>query len=60
MLLPLPISGKQVIEARVTRALGTQYGFQFITLSKEQRAAIRAALTRQPAVPHFDEPNLPQ
>jgi hypothetical protein len=60
LLLVLPISGKHVIEARVTRALGTQYGFQFTALSREQRAAIRAALTKQPAIPYLDETNLPR
>jgi hypothetical protein len=46
LLLSLPISGKEEIQARVARQVGTQYGFQFTALSNEQRAAIRAALRR--------------
>jgi len=57
LLLSLPTSGKQEIPARVARQLGTQYGFQFTGLSKEQRAAIRAALGRQPAIPYSDGQN---
>jgi c-di-GMP-binding flagellar brake protein YcgR len=41
-------SGKHVIPAKVVRALGTQYGFQFTALSAEQRMQIRASLKGQP------------
>jgi len=49
--LPLPESSKQVIPAKVVRALGTEYGFQFTALSAEQRQQIRAALQDRPAIP---------
>ena len=58
LLLSLPTSGKQEIPACVARQVGTQYGFQFTALSKEQRAAIRAALRKQPAIPYSDRRNL--
>src|SRR6266481_5458136 len=35
--IPLPDSDKQVIPAKVARALGTEYGFQFTALSAAQR-----------------------
>jgi hypothetical protein len=50
--IPLPHSGKQVIPARVARALGTAYGFQFTALSAEQRQQIRAALAGKPVIPY--------
>jgi hypothetical protein len=40
-----------VIPAKVVRALGTEYGFQFTALSAEQRRQIRAALKERPAIP---------
>jgi len=52
--IPLPNSDKQVIPAKVARALGTEYGFQFTALSPEQRARVRAALKGQPAIPYHD------
>jgi hypothetical protein len=50
--IPLPGSEKQVIPARVSRALGTEYGFQFTALSAEQRRHIRATLKGHPAIPY--------
>jgi len=50
--IPLGISGKEVIAAKVSRRLGTQYGFQFTALSAEQRAAIHEALKGQTAIPY--------
>jgi hypothetical protein len=50
--IPLPDSDKQVIPAKVVRALGTEYGFQFTGLSAEQRTRIRATLKGQPAIPY--------
>src|SRR4051794_3150246 len=35
--IPLSQTGSQVIPAKVMRALGTDYGFQFTALSSEQR-----------------------
>jgi hypothetical protein len=52
--IPLPASGKEVIPAKVTRQLGTQYGFQFTALSAEQRSSIRTALKGHSVVPHSD------
>ena len=49
--IPLP-SDKQVIPAKVVRALGTEYGFQFTALSAEQRMQIRVTLKGQPAIPY--------
>jgi hypothetical protein len=50
--MPLPESDKLVIPAKVVRALGTDYGFQFTALSAEQRTLIRAMLKGQPVIPH--------
>jgi hypothetical protein len=52
--IPLPDSTKHVIPAKVARALGTAYGFQFTALSAEQRRQIRAALKGQPVIPYHD------
>src|SRR6266853_5599756 len=49
--IPLPDSDKQVIPAKVARALGTEYGFQFTALSAAQRTRIRATLKGHPSVP---------
>ena len=45
-------SGQHVIPAKVARALGTEYGFQFTALSTEQRKQIRATLKGRPAIPY--------
>ena len=58
LLLSLPTFGKEEIPARVARQLGTQYGFQFTAVSQQQRAAIRTALSRQPAIPYSDKQNV--
>ena len=50
--IPLPGSGQHVIPAKVVRALGTEYGFQFTALSAEQRMQIRAMLKGRPAIPY--------
>ena len=50
--IPLPDCDKQVIPAKVVRALGTEYGFQFTALSAEQRRQIRATLKELPTIPH--------
>ena len=52
--IPLSASGKEVIPAKVTRLLGTQYGFQFSALSAEQRSSIRTALMGHSAIPYSD------
>ncbi len=55
MTLEIPLSDcdKQVIPAKVVRALGTEYGFQFTALSAEQRQQIRATLKERPAIPNY-------
>ena len=50
--IPLPNYDKQVIPAKVVRALGTEYGFQFTALSGEQRRQILATLKERPAIPN--------
>ena len=49
--IPLPGSDKEIIPAKVVRALGTEYGFEFTALSAEQRYHLRAALQGCPAIP---------
>ena len=49
LTIPLRDHADLVVSARVARRLGTQYGFQFLTLSPEQRALIQSAVEgRQP------------
>jgi PilZ domain len=50
--IPLPDCDKQVIPAKVVRALGTEYGFQFTALSADQRSQIRATLKGRPTIPY--------
>jgi hypothetical protein len=50
--IPLPDCDKQVVPAKVVRAMGTEYGFQFTALSAEQRRQIRATLQGRPAIPY--------
>lgn len=49
--IPLSDTGNQAIPAKVMRALGTDYGFQFTALSAEQRSQIQAALGNSPELP---------
>ena len=49
--LALSETVNQVIPAKVTRALGTDYGFQFTALSSEQRHQIQAKLSESPELP---------
>jgi hypothetical protein len=50
--VPLPNCDKQAIPAKVARALGTEYGFQFTALSAEQRRLVRTTLEGQSAIPY--------
>jgi hypothetical protein len=50
--IPLPNTDKQVVPAKVVRALGTECGFQFTALSAEQRGQIRGTLKERPAIPY--------
>ncbi len=54
VMLEIPIAGseKQIIPAKVSRALGTEYGFQFTALSAEQRRHIRSTLIGHPTIPY--------
>jgi len=49
--IPLTEIDKQVIPAKVVRALGTDYGFEFTALSAEQRSQLHVALRQCPALP---------
>jgi hypothetical protein len=46
-------SAREVIGAKVSRQVGTQYGFQFTALSAEQRLGIQAALKGQKEIPYW-------
>jgi hypothetical protein len=48
--IPLSDIDKQVIPAKVVRALGTDYGFEFTALSATQRSHIQAVLSKCPAL----------
>lgn len=50
--IPMPNAMELVIPAKVTRSLGTQYGFQFTALSAEQRNEIVRALAGKKAIPY--------
>jgi len=50
--IPLAGSSQPVIPAKVVRALGTEYGFQFTALSAEQRMQIRATLKGRSLIPY--------
>ncbi len=55
--IPLSDSDKQAIPAKVSRALGTEYGFQFTALSPEQRQLIQALLKGKTVIPyHGNQP----
>lgn len=55
--IPLSDSHKHAIPAKVVRALGTEYGFQFTALSAEQRRQIQATVKGRPAIPyHGNQP----
>ena len=49
--IPLPDIKKEVIPAKVVRALGTDYGFEFTALSSEQRSHLQTTLRNCPALP---------
>ena len=49
--IPLSDRDKQMVPARVVRALGTEYGFQFTALSAEQRRQIRKSWKNAPQFP---------
>jgi len=49
----LPDCDKQVIPAKVVRALGTEYGLRFTALSADQRRQIRETLKERPTIPNY-------
>jgi hypothetical protein len=51
--IPLPDCDQQAVPAKVVRARGTEYGFQFTALSAEQRRQIRATLKERPEIPYY-------
>jgi PilZ domain len=51
--IPLGVSGKELITAKVCRHVGTHYGFQFIALSSEQRLGIQAVQKKQKEIPNW-------
>jgi hypothetical protein len=50
--IPLNKSLDLVVPAKITRILGTQYGFQFMALSSQQRDQIVRALAGKKAIPY--------
>jgi hypothetical protein len=53
LLIPVRSEVELVIPAKVTRGLGTQYGFQFTALSTTQRTEILRVLTHNKALPYI-------
>jgi hypothetical protein len=52
--LKIPLGKEElVIPARVTRKVGTEYGFQFTALSPKQRGQIGRVLAASPLAPFF-------
>jgi|SRR5450432_324781 len=49
--MPLGAGDKIALAARVARKLGTEHGFQFTSLSVEQRVRIRVALQQENTIP---------
>jgi hypothetical protein len=49
--VPLALSAKLMLPAKVTRSLGTEYGFRFTALSAAQRDLIRSAVQGQTEIP---------
>ncbi len=47
--IPLPDEGELVIPAKITRNFGTEYGFQFTALSRQQRDQINGVLATTPS-----------
>lgn len=51
--IPLRNEIELVIPARITRNLGTEYGFQFTALSRKQREQIRSVLAVSKIIPSY-------
>jgi hypothetical protein len=54
--IPIGTGRELVVPAKVTRILGTQYGFQFTALSAEQRDDIQHAIAGKKAIPYQPTP----
>jgi len=50
--IPLPDGVELVVPAKVSRSLGTQYGFQFTALSLTQRKEILRMLAQSKPIPY--------
>jgi len=48
--IPLAFSERLILPAKVTRCLGTQYGFRFTALSAAQRTIIQSAVDGHAAI----------
>jgi len=46
--IPIPKGQRVTIAARTARRLGTEYGFQFLTLSVEQRVLLQHVMKGKP------------
>jgi len=51
LTIPFRDEEELVIPAKVTRKVGTEYGFQFTALSPKQRNQIRNALSKSKMIP---------
>jgi PilZ domain len=51
--VPLPNGTELVIPAKIIRNLGTEYGFQFTALSRQQRDEIGGILATSKVIPPF-------
>ena len=51
--VPLPNGTELVIPAKIIRSRGTEYGFQFTALSRQQRDEIGAILATSKVIPPF-------
>jgi c-di-GMP-binding flagellar brake protein YcgR len=56
LVIPVPGLEKSPLQAKVSRALGTEYGFQFITLSPLQRSCIQALVHNRTPIPAKKRP----
>lgn len=51
--IPMPNGIELVIPAKIIRSLGTEYGFQFTALSRQQRDEICSILSTSKIIPPF-------
>jgi hypothetical protein len=53
LAIPL-LSSRLTIPSKVTRCMGTEYGFQFVALSQDQRNQIRQAIAGCQEIPYYE------